>query len=271
MLQQHVPLNDWYYFLAVFCCTVVYYSHAYITERPVNSRNQRTLWYNHSKKLVLTSQVTLTLIVICILFYFVQQHWRDILQISWKEILLLVIFPMLGLLYYGVSGTRYSLRKIGWLKPFVIGFAWAGLVTFYPVIYHNLSHHLPYEFTVIGGLLFLKNFMFISVLCIMFDIKDYASDAGLHLNTFVVKVGLRRTIFFIIIPLCIVGLGTFVVYGASRDFHPVKIILNVLPFVLLLITAYSLHVRRSLLYYLIIVDGLMLVKGICGSIAMVYF
>ncbi|MGZ3899442.1 MAG: hypothetical protein ACXVNN_10330 [Bacteroidia bacterium] len=271
MLQQHFPLNNFFYFIAVFCVTVVYYSRAYIVERNVNTKNQRSLWYNHFQKFVIGSQLTLTLIALFFGLNFIQQNWASIIKTSFTEVFLVVIFPLVGLLYYGVSGTRYSLRNIGWLKPFVIGFAWAGLVTFYPIIFYCIHHVIVFNITVIGGLLFLKNFMFVSVLCIMFDIKDYASDYSLNLNTFVVKFGLRKTIFFIIIPLCILGLGTFVVYGITQHFHPVKIMLNVLPFALLLLTAYSLHTRRSLLYYLAIVDGLMLVKGICGSIAMIYF
>jgi hypothetical protein len=270
-LQQHFQLNSVFYYVAVFCVTVVYYSRAYIIERSVNTSNERSLWYNKNKKFVMGSQVTLTLFTISFVLHFFQHDWHNIKNISASEILLIAIFPLVGLLYYGVSGTRYSLRNIGWLKPFVIGFAWAGLVTFYPIIYYCIHNNIPYSLTVIACLLFLKNFMFVSVLCIMFDIKDYASDSGFNLNTFVVKVGLRRTIFFIIIPLCVLGLGTFVIYGINQQFHPVKILLNVFPFFLLLLTAYSLHTRRSLLYYLVIVDGLMLVKGICGSIAMIFF
>jgi hypothetical protein len=270
-LQQNFPLNSVYYFIAVFCVTVVYYSRAYIIERPVNTTNERSLWYNRFQKFVIASQFALTLFAIAFVLYFIQHDWDKIKNISMLEVFLVIIFPLVGLFYYGVSGTRYSLRNIGWLKPFVIGFAWAGLVTFYPIIYYCVHNDLAYQVTIISLLLFLKNFMFVSVLCIMFDIKDYASDSGFNLNTFVVKVGLRRTIFFIIIPLCILGLGTFVLYGVTRHFHPLKISLNVLPFILLLLTAYSLHTRRSLLYYLVVVDGLMLVKAICGSLAMIYF
>jgi hypothetical protein len=50
-----------------------------------------------------------------------------------------------------------------------------------------------------------------------------------------------------------------------------KITLNVLPFLLLIAVAYSLQQRKSILYYLIIIDGLMLAKAVCGSIAMTYF
>jgi hypothetical protein len=47
--------------------------------------------------------------------------------------------------------------------------------------------------------------------------------------------------------------------------------MNIIPFVALLIVAYSMHRRQSILYYLIAIDGLMLLKAICGSIAMIFF
>ncbi|MCW3077046.1 MAG: hypothetical protein JWO32_1655 [Bacteroidetes bacterium] len=270
-LQQQFPLNPALYYILIFCITVVYYSRAYIIETTINSTNERTLWYARYKTLVIASQITLTIAAVLLSIFFICTFWQHLLNINALEVALVCVFPVTGLLYYGVSGTRYSLRNIGWLKPFVIGFAWAGLVTFYPIIFYSIQQNIEFKLTTIGGLLFLKNFMFISVLCIMFDIKDYASDSGLKVNTFVVNVGLRKTIFFIIIPLCVLGLGTFILYGITRNFHILKITLNVLPFVLLLITAYSLHTRRSLLYYLMVVDGLMLVKAFCGSMAVIYF
>ena len=105
----------------------------------------------------------------------------------------------------------------------------------------------------------------------MFDIKDYAADSNQKLNTFVVRAGLRKTIFFIILPLCLIGLTAFIIFAISKNFHLVKITLNVIPFVLMMVAGYSLRERKSLMYYLIYIDGLMLLKGICGTIAMKYF
>lgn len=110
--------------------------------------------------------------------------------------------------------------------------------------------------------------MYITMLCIMFDIKDYAADHNHHLKTFVVRLGLRKTIFYILIPLTIIGLGTFIVYAVLRDFPVLRILINTIPFILLIIVAYSMHRRKSILYYLAIIDGLMLAKAICGIIGM---
>jgi hypothetical protein len=113
--------------------------------------------------------------------------------------------------------------------------------------------------------------MFVTVLCIMFDIKDYAVDHNQQLKTFVVQKGLRYTIFYILIPLCLLGLVSFFYYAVVHHFHPVKIILNLIPFITLIGVAYSMHKRQSILYYLIIIDGLMLLKALCGSAGMLYF
>lgn len=106
--------------------------------------------------------------------------------------------------------------------------------------------------------------MYVAVLAIMFDIKDYADDANGMVKTFVVRVGLRKTIFFILLPLIIIGLLSFTIFAINSSFSLPHYLINLIPFILLLIVAYSMHRRRSILYYLVIIDGLMLVKGICG-------
>ena len=121
-----------------------------------------------------------------------------------------------------------------------------------------------------GGFLFVKNFMFITVLCIMFDIKDYAADHNQQLKTFVVKAGLRKTIFVILIPLCIMGLASYIIYGFVRHFTVARMIMNTIPFILLLMVAYSMHNRRSIFYYLIVIDGLMMVKALFGIVGMLF-
>ncbi len=273
-LQQQLPLADLYYYLTIFAFTVLYYTKAYISDSNTDSANPRTAWYVRHKILVRNSQILFTVLVLFWLVFFVRLHLQALLGLMAWQWLLAFIFPLVAALYYGIntaSFANYNLRNIGWLKPFVIGFTWAGLTTVYPVLYHNIIHHTIQHFTWVGAFLFLKNFMFVTVLCIMFDIKDYAMDHNRQLKTFVVKVGLRKTIFYIIIPLCVIGLGSFVYYGVVRHFHVFKLLLNVVPFILLISVAYSLQRRKTILYYLIIIDGLMLVKSICGILAMVYF
>jgi hypothetical protein len=272
-LQQRFPLDSPGYFVLVFLATVLYYTHPYVRKCSYISSNPRTNWYTRNYTLVRWSQSTITAILIAALTWFLWDHGNTLLNMPAKQWLLIFIFPFVAALYYGINSLsgKYNLRKIGWLKPFIIGFTWAGLVTVYPVLYYDIINDRSYQFNWIGGLLFIKNLMFVAVLCIMFDVKDYSTDYINRLKTFVVGMGLRKTIFYILLPLTILGLLSFIYYAQSHHFNQIKVLLNTIPFILLIVAAFSLRKRRPLLYYLIVIDGLMLVKAICGSIAMTWF
>lgn len=248
-LQQFYPLNDWRFYVMVFSLTVLYYTKAYLPHTPPKTNNPRSQWYFRNKKLMINSQLFFTIILAICLAWFAIENWRAILHMGFFDWFLLFAFPVFGALYYGVENSKlgkYNLRKIGWMKPFVIGFVWSGLVTIYPVLYYNVQHALHYIPTFIGNLLLLKNFMFVTVLSIMFDIKDYASDVNHQVHTFVVRVGLRKTIFYILIPLSLLGFGSFITYGTTHHFSNMKILLNTIPFISLIMVAYSLHRRKHI-------------------------
>lgn len=272
-LQQEFPLNSLVYYALVFCGAVFYYTVAYLGEPSPNVGNERTRWYAANMQRIKRRQWVLGALILILAVLFAKDIWWQFLWAPAFYWFMVFVFPVVAALYYGISTKRggLNLRRVGWLKPFIIGFTWAGVVTVYPVLFYNIQESNEFEPAFKNGLLFVKNFMFVSVLCILFDIKDYATDANQRLKTFVVNTGLRQTIFYIIIPLSAIGLGSFLVYAMSHHFSTLKILLNTIPFILLIAVAYSLHRRRSILYYLIIIDGLMLVKALCGSIAMAYF
>lgn len=274
-LQQHYPLNTIWYYILTFSCTVVYYTNAYLlTEVSDDIANVRSVWYTRNKKLMLGNQLVFLIILLICAGYFLITYRNIVPFLNGLEWFLLLVFPLTSAFYYGtgnVLSQKINLRNIGWLKPFIIGFTWAGLVTIYPVLFYCVTRQIHYTATYVAAFLFLKNFMFISLLCILFDIKDYAMDYNAQIKTLVVKLGLRKTIFYVIIPLCLIGLGFFLTYAILQHFKIQKILINTLPFLLTLAVAYSMHNRRSIFYYLIIIDGLMLVKAVCGITAMLLF
>lgn len=200
--------------------------------------------------------------------WFIAENITVIKNTGNAQWLLLLLFPVAGALYYGagfISG--FNLRQVSLIKPFVIGFVWAGVVSTYPVLFYDVKYAKAVLPTFLANLLFFKNFMFISVLAIMFDIKDYVTDSHTQLNTLVVKIGLRKTIFYVLLPLSISGLLTFISYAIPHQFDIPKMILIMFPFFLLVAVAYSLKQRRTLLYYLVVVDGLMILKALFGILA----
>lgn len=274
-LQQKYPLNDLLYYVLAFASTVVYYTNAYIlTEVSDDIANIRSMWYARNKKFMQGNQLFFLFITLFCGGTFIIKSWENIIVMNMLEWFLIVLFPLVSALYYGIDLKyfgKYNLRNVGWLKPFIIGFTWAGLANIYPVLYYCIKNGIHFVPTLAGAFLFLKNFMFITILCILFDIKDYAMDYNAQLKTLVVKLGLRRTIFYFIIPLCVIGLGSFLAYAMFHHFSTLKILINTVPFLLIITVAYSMYNRRSIFYYLIIIDGLMLVKAVCGITAMTYF
>jgi 4-hydroxybenzoate polyprenyltransferase len=272
-LQQQIPLNSVPFYIFLFTVTVLYYTKAYITDKITNKGNKRSDWYWNKRRFVFASQVVLTIIAAIYLGRLLFLHYEFILKMPVVNYALMLTFPVVSLWYYGINHPRFAhlrLRNVGWLKPFIIGFVWAGLANIYPMMFFDIEHEQAYVPDVIGLLLFIKNFMYVSVLSIMFDIKDYAADHNRQLKTFVVKAGLRKTIFMIIIPLTLLGLASFILFGVLRHFSVLRILLNVLPFLFLIMVAYSMHRRKSIFYYLIVIDGLMLLKGLCGIMAMTF-
>lgn len=274
-LQQHYPLNNTLYYVLVFLGTVLYYSLAYIkTETSPDSGNLRSAWYTSNLQAIMISLWLYAGLLLVFSAWLCVNHFRFLFTLYWYEYALILVFPCVAALYYGVPLPivhQYNLRNVGWLKPFVIGFIWAGMVTVYPIMFGRLLHFTHYFPGTITVLLFLKNLMFVTVLCILFDIKDYAMDYNRQLKTFVVKAGLRRTLFYIVIPITVLGLASFIAFATLQHFSFFKIVINTIPFIALLLVAYSLQARRSIFYYLVIIDGLMLVKACCGTLAMLYF
>lgn len=270
-LQIGVGLNELAFYLTLFCGTVVYYTKAYISETYTNLHNRRNLWYSTHKRFIHASQIILTIITTIGAIYLLVKYLKDIFHIPAWHWFLLLIFPFVAAFYYDISFFRIfrlNLRKTGWLKPFVIGFVWAGGVTVYPVICRLIETKSDHLMGWMEAWFFLKNWMYITVLCIMFDIKDYASDSNKELKTFVVRIGLRRTLFYIIFPLTFLGFLSLLLFLWYNHF-PWQKFINVIPFILLTFVGYSLRHRKSIMYYLAIIDGLMLVKALCGILGVV--
>lgn len=278
VVQLQLPFNSWTYYLLLFCATVMYYTYAYA--RPsgkVHYANPRTEWYSLHRRFIRISQLVLLCLCTGLSLYIAVRYYAGILGLPLYYWLAAGVMGGAALLYYGLlphnsylPSLHFSLRNTGWAKAFVIGFVWACAVNILPLIVLRIEDGLYHADPVLVGWLFVKNWMFCTVNAIMFDLKDYADDANSHLKTFVVRFGLRRTIHSVIIPLLLVGIASLVAFTSVRHYNIIAIGFNLVPFVCLLIVAYSLHTRKPILFYLIVIDGLLLLKAICGIVGM-YF
>ncbi|GGN00233.1 hypothetical protein GCM10010967_38040 [Dyadobacter beijingensis] len=266
--QLNLPLNSVVYYLLVFCATVFYYTFAYSGPViPAISANPRTEWYRLHYRFVRVSQVVLPCIGVGLGSYFLLKNAEAILHLPLFYWLALATVPLAAVLYYGLlpkSIISLNLRRTGWLKAFVIGFVWAGCVNLFPVAALKIEQNISVTEPWVMLWLFVKNWMFCTVNAIMFDMKDYEDDANIELKTFAVRIGLRNTIYYILVPLLLIGLVSFLTFALFRGFGLPTILFNMVPFVCLLAVAFSLQKRQGILFYLIVIDGLLLVKALCG-------
>ena len=265
-----MPLNHPLFYLLLFCGTVAFYQLSYRYDPHPLKGNKRAIWINaHRKQLSAYQYILFLTLTAGGVFY-----WYLLPSIPFSQLILLVlllaVFPVLGFLYYGISFPgilKVRLRSFGWFKPLIIGAVWAGSVSFIPwVLFHWMNKITPVvspSFIFFG----LHNWMFISILAILFDIKDYAADHNQSLKTFVVRKGLRYVIFTIVLPLILLGTSVLVVFFMVEGTSPVSVVFSLAPMFLLAWVALSLSKRRPITWYLLVIDGLMLVKAICGMAA----
>jgi len=266
--QLGLPLNETVYYIGLFLAPVIYYTYAY---KSINDStpiaNQRTRWFRENKKLVHWSQVGMIILCIGIFSFLIFKHFNEIIRLP--LIYYSIGFGVLcvGIFYYGLISKKlfgFNLRNSGWTKAFIIGFVWACCANIFPLIMLRIETGQDYFHTDLWVWLFIKNWLFCTVNAIMFDIKDYPSDSNLYLRTFVVSFGLRRTIYFIIVPLLLAGLISFCIFALIKEFSIIQFSFNLIPFLLTLAIAFSMLRRHSIFYYLIVIDGVILVKALCG-------
>jgi len=270
-LQLKLPFNSLPYYFLIALAPIVYYTYAYMgVHKLAKTANPRTQWYIDHREFIKWSQLCLSAICLFLFFYLFVTHLNAILHLPigyWIAVMLLLLS---ALLYYGLLPSYFfnlNLRNTGWLKPFIIGFVWACTANLLPLIMLKIETGINITGSILWVWLFVKNWMFCTVNAIMFDMKDYAIDANKELKTFAVRIGLRNTIYKILIPLLGIGMVSLLIFTYISNFKPIAVIFNFIPFILTLIVAYSMNKRKKILFYLIVIDGLIFIKALCGIAA----
>lgn len=263
--QLHLPLCPIAYYVLLFSMTAGYYTYAYSwLPQQYTSHNPRARWYLTHKSFVNFILVNYILLAVVSLGWMLFRYGHLISQIATKYWIILGTMLLSGFFYYGILPRSFlNLRNTGWLKAFTIGFTWACCLSFMPIFVSDWLYGIePSRVLVVW--FFMKNLMFCSLNAIMFDIKDYEDDTNRQLKTFVVRFGIHRTIYFILVPLILVGLMSFCLFAWQSHIALSTFLFNLLPFVLTFFIVLSLNKTKPLLYYLIVIDGILIFKAICG-------
>jgi UbiA prenyltransferase family len=261
-----LPFAGFWFYLAAFSATLLYYSHAYLFDTSTESGDERMQWYRRYARMIRVSQGILSLLLLIAIL----QLLPALFSASWFSLWPAIVFPLLAALYYGgiqPGKASFSLRKYGWLKPLIIAFVWGGIGTLIPEWWAAASVHQPYIPSSPALLLLLQQGLFLLALSILFDVKDYVADHNLQIKTWAIRVGPDQLLRQVIIPLTILGLFAETYPYFSVGYPPYYSLLNTIPWVLLIFACQSLKKNRSVVHYLWVMDGLIPLKAGIGIIA----
>ena len=272
-LLTNISLNHFPFYLLIFFCTCIYYTMIYVRSAGAKNYNERTLWYrDHLTAIKKVLNFTIILVIIFLLFL-IWKNIHTLLLLSASQFLLIISFPLLAC-WYTVSPAVFRLQNIrqtGWLKPFIVGLTWSGWVTVYPILISKVQTDQP-AIGIISPylLLWLQDFLFFSIVAIIFDVKDYRDDFYHRLKTYPVILGIRRTFRFIIVPVTILNLAVFFLFQRQKHFSTVQTITQLIPYLLLIWVIVTHRQKKNVLYYLVAVDGLVFAKALCGITSIIF-
>ena len=252
--------------------TVYYYNHSYLLESNDSTPNQRNIWVHEHAEQIKKMQWILLAFIIGGGSYQLYILMPGVQLLEPFDILYCCLIGLGAFLYY-FDTKKYpwlNLRSYGILKPLVIGSIWAGVGVYAPFLYLKLSDQ-AYKGMAHMPILYTSNALYISIIAVLFDIKDFESDANKQMKTLVVRMGLTKTINWIVLPMIALILMATLRYSFLHGFTGYQILLNTIPLILLISVSYQMHQHKSILYYLAIIDGLIVVKAACGIIATLLF
>jgi len=261
-----LPFAGFWFYLAAFSATLLYYSHAYLFDTTTEATDERMQWFRRYARAIRVSQGILSLLLLIAILKLLPALFSASLYSLWPAI----VFPLLAALYYGgiqPGKAPFNLRKYGWLKPIIIAAVWSGIGTLIPEWWAAASHHQPYVPSSSALLLMLQQGLFVLALSILFDVKDYAADHNLQIKTWAIRVGPGQLLRRIIFPLAILGVIAETYPCLTAGYPPYHALLNTIPWVLLIFACQSLKKNRSVVHYLWVIDGLIPLKAGISIIA----
>ena len=233
----HIPLNfsNNSYLLFIFLSTYLQYNmqRGYMINNE-NVHSERSLWLLKHKK-ILTYSIGASLIAVMFLCN----------NLSWTSIGIMIGAEIVSTLYYL---QPFNLRRHGYIKPFLISSVWVISCSLVPLIENQLVTEQSIWFVV-------SQFCFISVLCLLFDIKDGESDYLSGVNTYVNKFGVNST-KLICSVFVVIGFISF--YQFNHDFS--SIIISIVFRLLVITTILFTNDKRQSFYYYLWIDGLLIIQ-----------
>lgn len=240
-----LPYNSFYFYLTVFSATLGQYNIHYYIKRSANPDSDRFFWSIQHRKihLIFNCIGAVGLII-------------GLTGLKPKNYMVLAIIAIITILYsfpFLPFKHKKRLKDFGLIKIIVLAYIWTLITVWFPTV-------TLMEITKGFEVVFLQRFVFIFILCMAFDIRDIKSDSGENIHTVPVFLGEKRSYVLVNILLLVFLILSFLHFRITHHFMQFNaMVLSALGTYFVIDHAKRL---RSDLYYLAVVDGMMMLQPI---------
>jgi 4-hydroxybenzoate polyprenyltransferase len=239
-----LPLNQISFYCFVFGATLAQYNLHYLVKTVAVEKSERLAWSQRNKSLHFILLIIGSLLILFSFFSFHLKHF--IILICLGGISFLYSFPFLPF------GSKKRIKDYGSLKILTITFLWTLVTVWFPV------NSMPFD-TGLFWLVFAKRFIFMFVLCLLFDMRDIEIDGKEKINTLAVKLGQKKSYF-----LAYFSLVLFVAFSVAQYYYLPQSAYLIAMLISALATLMTIELTKksnSDYVYLAGIDGMMLVQS----------
>ena len=198
-LLLHLPLNSFSFYCFVFGATIAQYNLHYLVKKTAVRNSQRLAWSLKNKnlhKILLGAGIALILFS----FFSFRLHHFIIMPVL-GIIAFLYTFPVIPL------GKKKRIKDYGFIKIITLAILWTLVTVWFPVV------NFPVEKNIFV-FVFLKRFVFMFVLCLLFDMRDIEIDRKENINTIAVFLDRKRSYL-----LAYITLAVFIVLSVIQFYY----------------------------------------------------
>ena len=240
-----LPLNSFSFYCFVFGATLLQYNLHYSTKKLAVKNSERLQWSLKNKKVHFYLLIIGCLLILFSFFSFHLKHF--IILACLGAISFLYSFPFLPV------GKRRRIKDYGLLKIVTLSLLWTLVTVWFPVNTMPVNGNLFL-------LVFLKRFIFMFILCLLFDLRDIEIDRKENIDTLPIMLGKKRSY-----NLSYILLGLFLAIALVQYFYLPQLAFLFAMIVSAAVTFFIIERTKktnSDFIYLAGIDGMMLLQAV---------
>ena len=244
-IELGVTLNNLSFYCFVFGATLVQYNLHYLVKKTAIQDSERLDWSYKNKPIHLLLLAFGIALIIFSFFSFHLQHFAILICLG--LIALLYSFPFIPF------GKRKRIKDYGFFKIIILALLWTLVTVWFPLTDMNVE-------ATLFIFVFVKRFIFMFVLCLLFDLRDIEIDRKENINTLAVILEKKRSYF-----LSYVLLIVFIILSFAQYFYFPQTGILIAMLISALATVITIELTKktnSDFIYLAGIDGMMLLQAV---------